>query len=798
MALADEGLTAFLRQFSRTMASTSVEDGQLLERFVRRGDGEAFSLLVRRHGPMVWGVCRRILGQVHDAEDAFQATFFLLARKAGRLRQPNLLGAWLHGVARRIALKARARAGRRSFQQIEDVAAPTADNDLTWHDLRPVLDEAIGLLPAKYQRPFVLCYLEGMTNAQAAQQLGCPQGTVVTWLARARKHLCASLSRRGLAPTAGLLAAGLAQEAQATVPTRLLVATSEAAATLGATHEGTLVASGTTLTAGVWRTMSTHPLKSLAGVLLLIGLAGSGALLAHRGEAVEAAGDEKQPAPSFPAPAAAPDKPATRVAQAPQKVEPGELAGVVVGENGEPLEGVHVHVWDWYPGREATTAKDGIFRIKDLGRDSKVQVRFRKPGYSPEMFLKQPTGVPGLVVTLDRKTYFEGVVRRPDGKPAPEALIRANQGPKQIDGGIMSTIWTETTTDAKGRYRLYVQPDQYEFHVKAKGVGVARLPKTGIGHAEVKPLDIDLQVGLTFRAKVVDSQSDKPVPGVRLWHWQHKDVEGRSNAQGEVAITEMLPGRFDFQIEAKGYTRWWSPEAANEFERYKIDKPEIGWQRNFDDLGFDLKPDLKVRIVVEKGVRVLGRVFDPDGLPVAGATVAPALTSTGNSLTGDTRFSVETSRSGRFEMLLPASGAAVYNLVAHDGKYGEWRKWANGVLAPIQTKPGQEIKDVKITLTRPATVRGRVLDKRGKPIAYCEVRAHAADKRENRYYDPTTTTREDGTFELRFVRPGEHFIQVYPFWLTAEEAPGGSTQRLKLAAGETVKDVELTGEDLPP
>jgi len=202
-----------------------------------------------------------------------------------------------------------------------------------------------------------------------------------------------------------------------------------------------------------------------------------------------------------------------------------------------------------------------------------------------------------------------------------------------------------------------------------------------------------------------------------------------------------------------------------------------------------------VTIVVEKGVRVRGRVVDPDGQPVAGATVAPALTGTGNSLTGDTRFSVETKADGRFEVLLPASGPARYNLVAHDGKYQQWRKWANGVLPPFRTTPGQEVNDVTLTLSRPATVRGKVVDAQGKPVAHREVRAHAADELENRYYDPTTQTREDGTFELRFIRPGDQLIQAAPFYLDAEQAPPDSTRRLHLKAGATVEGVELRGDD---
>src|SRR5205085_10084377 len=140
------------------------------------------------------------------------------------------------------------------------------------------------------------------------------------------------------------------------------------------------------------------------------------------------------------------------------------------------------------------------------------------------------------------------------------------------------------------------------------------------------------------------------------------------------------------------YARWWSDEGASVWTRRQILESVGGWQRNFDELDFDLNPEMDpVTITLERGVKVAGRVLDPDGKPVAGATVAPALTGTGNSITGDTRFSVPTAEDGTFTITLPASGEGKYNLVAHDGKHGQWRKWANGVLPPIQTTPGPEM-----------------------------------------------------------------------------------------------------------
>jgi beta-lactamase regulating signal transducer with metallopeptidase domain len=479
-----------------------------------------------------------------------------------------------------------------------------------------------------------------------------------------------------------------------------------------------------------------------------------------------------------------------------EDVAVGELAGTIVDEHQAPLEGVTVNVGYAHNGHETETDAKGQFRLKGFERDEKVEVILSKPGYSPETFMQQPTGVPGWVVALGTKTYFEGTVRAPGGQPAAGVLVRANQGPKRGSGFQRSELWTETKTDKQGRYRLYVQPDAYELAFEA-GVGVDRFDKRPIGYGKVEVLDVDLAPGITFRANCVDAATGEPVPGVRSSHWRNKKANGLSGADGTMVIGGLLPGRFEFNVEAKGYARWWSQDALSLWNRKSIDEPQLHWQRNFDSLDFDLSPDMApVTVVLERAARIRGRVVDPDGNPVAGATAAPALTGTGNSLTGDTRFSVTTGPDGTFDMWLPASNGAQYNLVAHDGKYQQWRKWANGTLPPIRTMPGQEIEGVEIRLTRPATVRGIVLDEQGKPVAYREVRAHAADKLESRYYDPTVKTKKDGTFELPFIRPGEQYIQAAPFWLTAEQAPQDATKTVTLEAGQTREGIELIGHEI--
>lgn len=189
-------------------------DERLLHDYLGGQDPGAFAAIVRRHGPMVLGVCRRVLRAEQDAEDAFQATFVVLMRRARSLNMPHLLANWLHGVAYRTASKMRSanRRQRSRTAPLEDVAAPEAD-EVLWRDVRVVLDDELERLPPRYRRPLVLFYLEGHSAEDVASKLGCPKGTVLSQLARGRDRLRVRLFRRGLALSTGLLATFLLKSA---------------------------------------------------------------------------------------------------------------------------------------------------------------------------------------------------------------------------------------------------------------------------------------------------------------------------------------------------------------------------------------------------------------------------------------------------------------------------------------------------------------------------------------------------------------------------------------------------------
>src|SRR5438105_4394729 len=176
------GIVEYLHRLARPGAAGEGTDGQLLEQFVTRRDQAAFAALVRRHGPLVWGVCRRLLRHTQYAEDSFQATFLILARKAGAVGKRDSVRSWLYGVAYRVAVRARTTAERRRERPLPDVAAPRQDDPCP--DLRGVLDEELSRLPERYRAPLLLCHLEGKTQEEAARLLGCPRATVATRLAR--------------------------------------------------------------------------------------------------------------------------------------------------------------------------------------------------------------------------------------------------------------------------------------------------------------------------------------------------------------------------------------------------------------------------------------------------------------------------------------------------------------------------------------------------------------------------------------------------------------------------------------
>jgi RNA polymerase sigma factor (sigma-70 family) len=275
------GVIRTLRRAALLQDGSELTDGQLLERFITHRDEAAFEMLVRRHGAMVLGVCRRLLRNAQDAEDAFQATFLVLARKAASLRQRELVGNWLYGTAYRAALEARAaEAARRAKEKpMSELPEPEATEEPdVWQELRPLLDRELNRLPDKYRIPIVLCDLEGRSRKEVAQLLSIPEGTLSSRLATARKKLAERLTRHGPTLSVGAIAAALSQaSASACVPAPLLVSTVKAAACAAAGQAaagGAISAGAALVTEGVMKAMLLSKLKVMAGIVTVVALLG--------------------------------------------------------------------------------------------------------------------------------------------------------------------------------------------------------------------------------------------------------------------------------------------------------------------------------------------------------------------------------------------------------------------------------------------------------------------------------------------------------------------------------------------
>jgi RNA polymerase sigma factor (sigma-70 family) len=356
-----------IEQMSGDARETYGTDGQLLEDFAARADEAAFAVLVARHAPLVMRVCRRVLHHEQDAEDAFQATFLVLARCCGSIRKREALADWLHGVAYRTAMKAKRSAARRRNHETQlRERAPGGGPSPTWDDVQSVLDEEIQRLPATFRAAFVQCVLEGKTFAAVAAELRCKEGTVASRVARARQRLQAQLARRGI-KLAALLAALCVAEGvgKAAVPAALCqtVIRNGLVVAAGGSAAGTIPPHVAALATGVRKAMFLHNAKFAVLVLFAAGLfvAGAGALT-H--QALKA--EEKPAVRPVVKPEAEPAKPAEASI---------EVAGVVLSPDGKPVAKARLyreHALKRTPENTAdsemlavgTTDGEGRFRVK--------------------------------------------------------------------------------------------------------------------------------------------------------------------------------------------------------------------------------------------------------------------------------------------------------------------------------------------------------------------------------------------------------------------------------------------------
>jgi RNA polymerase sigma factor (sigma-70 family) len=376
MSMANGQFGGVLRQLRRAaFLETGPEptDGQMLERFLRCHDGDAFAALVSRHGPMVLGVCRRLLRNEADAEDAFQATFLVLVKKAAAVSPRERVGSWLHGVAYRTALKARTMAARRRVKEHECGAMPRREpRAAVWDQLEARLDEELERLPERYRLPVLLCDLGGKSYQDAARQLGWPVGTLSGRLTRARALLARRLARPGLAVLGGALAALTPATAQAHVPQTLTAATVKSATVLAANPalaSGTIPNAVARLTQEVLRAMTLTKIKIATAVVLTMLAAAAIGVPAFEAVAQPLASLPEAPAPEVERPRAIDMPPAVEI---PLERAAALIANDEAGE--ERLRGSGKEATKEFKLADFTTVDIGHVIHVDITRGDKFRV----------------------------------------------------------------------------------------------------------------------------------------------------------------------------------------------------------------------------------------------------------------------------------------------------------------------------------------------------------------------------------------------------------------------------------------
>jgi RNA polymerase sigma factor (sigma-70 family) len=453
----------FLRHIAVSRRGDPRSDADLLAAFSRLHDGDAFAALVTRHGPLVWGVCTRLLPDPHDAEDAFQATFLVLARKAGSLAEHKAIAGWLYVVARRTVQDMRKAGRRRQYRErqaftmraISDTAAPNPE-------LWGAVDEALAELPEKYRTPLVLCYLQGRTHVEAARELGCAVGTISWKLARGCELLRGRLATRGVALATASAVAILSQSrAAAALPVHLVHSTTEAA--LEFVTGSVTATTATQLAQGVIQSMAGTKLK-LCGLLLVV-LAGVGLGAGFTPPAsVNAAGDEATPVatPSLLVPQAddkvltdrlgdpLPDGAVVRIGTSRLRQAADHIAFLADGRSFvagggvdrlSPTRGQSIRVWDKATGKELRRLEGYPDGVGFLAFSPKTQlVAFR--GGDPADVVRLWDAAAGKEIPLTNPIHLSGPVDACDdgklvvlsSKPGSFRLVDVETGAVKVEG----------------------------------------------------------------------------------------------------------------------------------------------------------------------------------------------------------------------------------------------------------------------------------------------------------------------------------------------------------------------------
>jgi len=676
-------LTSIQQLFHRGAVS-GLGDGELLERFATGNDEAAFAALVAQHGPMVLGVCRRIVRDEHDVEDAFQATFMVLVKRVSSIRDPGRLGPWLHGVARRVAMRARAQAIRRRVRQGQSDELSVVEEPAMRHayrtggdDVLEVIDEEVARLPASYRDAVVLCDLEGRSYAEAARRLRCPLGTLQSRLARGRARLRSRLVKRGVAPFA--VTAILAEGARAAVPDALAKA-----AILSATT-GAASAAAAALAVPIARSLAMSTVKTVAGTLILAAFALGAGLVARNRLRAEPPGRPPVADPR-----------AALTLQPPRADRTLELE-VVDAADRSPLAGASVLlrvIRGQAQTSQGTTDDEGRFPIALSGDATYfLQIVAAHPGFVPIEVRWSGAKIPGAyTLALPRGVGMGGVVRDEKGRPIAGARVFASPsengpgGPERY-----ATLGQEIAgvlTDAQGRWRsdslpatagpgtrLAVEITHPDFSTIRQNVTAGEARKLSSVHV--------MKQGTSVTGTVL-SPTGRPVAGatvvVQSMGDQWKCQRLQTDPQGQ-----FHSGRF---IDPK-----WAEIMVT------VQADGAAWAMRLITVTPEIPPQV-IKLAPRKPLR--GRVVDSQGRPIADAAVG----STNGLRNGHFDWEVETDADGRFVWVeVPVTGTILLDVYKSPFVQALGRR----------VEPGTY--EVTITLHRPQHLHGTVTDaETGRPI----------------------------------------------------------------------------------
>ncbi len=478
MSTIQKTLLHHLRSLAAKQASGTLSDQQLLETFLTQRSEMAFAALVQRHGPMVMSVCRRLLRNHHDAEDAFQAVFLVFVDKAARLRKQESVSSFLHGIAYHIAAKLKRTSVRRAARERTQARPPFDDpcDDLTWRELRSVLDEELTKLPEQCRAALVLCYLEGKTQDEAARLLGWSKSTFRRRLESGRKRLGSQLARRGVTLSAALTAPMLIDgAATASVPPLLAATTVRAglASALGNTVSGIVSSQVAALAEGGAGSLLAKK-ASIALVLLVSLTLGVGGLLAHRAAN----------SPTFAeAPAAPPAQ--SPPARSASKEVGIEIKGRVLGPDGKPAAGAKVYVSTYTdndksdPKVRAETDADGRFHFtaNPAEVDRNEMVAAVAAGYGPDWIALKNAKSGEMTLRLVKDDVpLEGRILDLEGRPVAGATVRVLGVRKMLGEDL--TPWLKelqaTANDSEAAHAVRLKYDRRTSSVR----GILGSPKS--------------------------------------------------------------------------------------------------------------------------------------------------------------------------------------------------------------------------------------------------------------------------------------------------------------------------------